>query len=217
MITVDNLSKSFGHHLIWKDLSTQFDAGKLHALTGPSGAGKTTLLNCVGLLDKPTAGTILLDDQPLTGISTRAQQRYRRNRLGYLFQNYALVDNATVTFNIRIALGPGRLTTARRQIIASALDAVGLPGYQKRPVYQLSGGEQQRVALARLIAKKADIILADEPTGALDDTNSTMVITTLRGMADNGATVLIATHNHTIIDACDTQLNIPHTGDTQER
>ena len=212
MITINNLTKRFGDHLVWEGLSTQFDAGHLHALTGPSGAGKTTLLNCVGLLEQPTTGTILLDNQPLTDIPTRAQQRYRRNRLGYLFQNYALIDNATVTFNLRIALGPGHLTASRKRTIASALDAVGLAGYQQRPIYELSGGEQQRVALARLIVKKADIILADEPTGALDDDNAAMVITTLRTMANNGATVLIATHNHTVINACDTHLDIPHNG-----
>ena len=126
------------------------------------------------------------------------------------FQNYALVENATVSFNLRIALGPGHLTKAKRAAQASALDAVGLEGYEKRPIYELSGGEQQRVALARLIIKQSDIIMADEPTGALDDTNSRMVVDTLRTMAGRGATILIATHDHTVIDACDTTLNVKH-------
>ncbi|WP_300765888.1 ATP-binding cassette domain-containing protein [uncultured Bifidobacterium sp.] len=151
-----------------------------------------------------------MDGRPLIGISSGACQRYRRTRLGYLFQNYALVENATVSFNLRIALGPGRLTKAKKAGQASALDTVGLSGYERRPIYELSGGEQQRVALARLIVKQSDIIMADEPTGALDDANSSMVIDTLRTMADQGATILIATHDHTVIDACDTTLNVNH-------
>lgn len=210
MITVTNLSKRFGDHAVWSNLNTSFAKGQLHAITGPSGSGKTTLLNCIGLLEKPTSGSIDLDGRPLIGISSGACQRYRRTRLGYLFQNYALVENATVSFNLRIALGPGRLTKAKKAAQASALDTVGLSGYERRPIYELSGGEQQRVALARLIVKQSDIIMADEPTGALDDANSTMVIDTLRTMADQGATILIATHDHAVIDACDTTLNVNH-------
>lgn len=147
-----------------------------------------------------------MDDARIDNVGSGAQQKYRRERLGYLFQNYALVENQSVTFNMRIALGPGHLSRANKHMIAESLTKVGLAGYEKRPVHQLSGGEQQRVALARLMAKKADVILADEPTGALDDSNSAMVIDTLRGFADAGATVLIATHDHTVMDACDTRL-----------
>ncbi|MEK0216082.1 ATP-binding cassette domain-containing protein [Bifidobacterium mongoliense] len=210
MITLTDLSKSFADHTIWSHVSKSFDAGHLHAITGPSGSGKTTLLNCIGLLEQPTSGSIDLDGRPLTGIRPSACQRYRRTRLGYLFQNYALIENAAVSFNLRIALGPGHLTKSKRRAIANALGAVGLTGYERRPIYQLSGGEQQRVALARLIVKKADIILADEPTGALDDMNSSMVIDTLKDMATHGATVLIATHDHTVLDACDTRLDLGH-------
>lgn len=208
MITVTNLTKSFGPHTIWSDMNATFEPGLLHAITGPSGSGKTTLLNCIGLLEKPTSGTISLDGKPLTGIRQGECQRYRRTRLGYLFQNYALVENATVTFNLRIALGPGRLGKQRKETVANALSTVGLSGYENRPIYQLSGGEQQRVALARLIVKQADVILADEPTGALDDANSAMVIDTLKTMAAGGATILIATHDHSVIDACDTHLDV---------
>lgn len=209
MIRISGLTKSFGAHMLWSGLDYKFAGGKLHAITGPSGSGKTTLLNCVGLLEKPTDGQILLDDAPLTGLSGRSQQRYRRTRLGYLFQNYALVDNATAAFNIRIGLAPGRLTAGKKAIIADALNTVGLSGFEARRVYELSGGEQQRVALARLIAKRADVILADEPTGALDDSNTSMVLNTLQAMADGGATILIATHDHTVMDACSSRLVIP--------
>ena len=146
--------------------------------------------------------------EAITGIPTRRQQRYRRDRLGYLFQNYALIENQTPEFNLRIGLGPGVLTAAKRRRIAEALERVGLKEHGREPVYRLSGGEQQRVALARLIVKRADVILADEPTGALDEENSTMVLDTLRGMAREGASVVIATHDRRIVAACDDHVRL---------
>lgn len=138
------------------------------ALTGPSGAGKSTLLNCLGLLDEPTGGSITVDDATVTGLNSGRARRFRRDKLGYLFQNYALIDSASVETNLALATGGSRRTTA--PLFKAALAQVGLTGREKSPVHQLSGGEQQRVALARLIVKQPTIILADEPTGALTPT-----------------------------------------------
>ena len=208
MIAIDHLTKRFGRRTLWEDLCFEVPSGAMHALTGPSGCGKTTLLNCIGLLEEPTGGTVNIDGEAITGIPTRRQQRYRRDRLGYLFQNYALIENQTPEFNLRIGLGPGVLTAAKRRRIAEALERVGLKEHGREPVYRLSGGEQQRVALARLIVKPADVILADEPTGALDEENSTMVLDTLRGMAREGASVVIATHDRRIVAACDDHVRL---------
>ena len=199
MIAIDHLTKRFGRRTLWEDLCFEVPSGAMHALTGPSG---------IGLLEEPTGGTVNIDGEAITGIPTRRQQRYRRDRLGYLFQNYALIENQTPEFNLRIGLGPGVLTAAKRRRIAEALERVGLKEHGREPVYRLSGGEQQRVALARLIVKRADVILADEPTGALDEENSTMVLDTLRGMAREGASVVIATHDRRIVAACDDHVRL---------
>lgn len=127
--------------------------------------------------------------------------------LGYLFQNYALIENATVQANLDVALGGWRGRNNRKGYEA-ILERVGLAGRAKEKVYRLSGGEQQRVALARLLVKQPLVVLADEPTAALDGGNADMVIETLRDMATNGCAVVIATHNPRVERACDTTFKI---------
>ncbi|MFE3741184.1 ATP-binding cassette domain-containing protein [Streptomyces sp. NPDC059134] len=210
MIDIAGLSKSFGTRVLWQDLTFTIEAGRMLALTGPSGSGKSTLLNCLGLLDTPTAGTIGHDGRDLTGLGARRTRVYRRDTLGYLFQNYALIDNATIADNLSIAVRPARRRGAARTAPspAEALERVGLAGREKDVVHRLSGGEQQRVALARLIVKQPALVLADEPTGALDIDNTHMVIDTLRALADSGCAVVIATHDPVVRDLCDTVLDV---------
>lgn len=201
MLRIDDLSKSYGPHTLWEHLTRTVPSATMTALTGPSGSGKSTLLNCIGLLDRPDSGTITLDGRPLSGISAHRARIFRRDTLGYLFQNYALIPDTTIKENLQVALPHHRRREARR-LLEGALTQVGLVGRLREPTYHLSGGEQQRLALARLIIRQPALILADEPTGALDDDNATMVISTLRHLADGGATVLIATHNAMVRDAC---------------
>ncbi|WP_067794055.1 ATP-binding cassette domain-containing protein [Actinomadura formosensis] len=205
MITVKNLSKSFGRRTLWSDLALTAKAGEMLAVTGPSGSGKSTLLNCIGLLESPTSGQILYEGTDTTRFGRRAARRFRRDVLGYLFQNYALIENATVAENLDIA-SPNRRDRHARHL--DALDRVGLVGREKEKVHHLSGGEQQRVALARLLVKQPSLILADEPTGALDSANAAMVIDTLRQLSDTGCTVIIATHSDYIQGRCDTTFEI---------
>ncbi|MFI5783517.1 ABC transporter ATP-binding protein [Nocardia sp. NPDC051570] len=169
--------------------------GQLATISGPSGSGKTTLLNCLALLDRPTEGRILHDRTDMTALGRRGSRRYRRDNIGYLFQHYALIEDATIADNLRLALTTRGDRSARYH---EALDRVGLAGREKDRVYQLSGGEQQRVALAQLLLKNPPILLADEPTAALDNANADMVIDTLRKLATAGATVIVATHNDRI-------------------
>jgi len=201
MIEIENVSKSFGSRTLWSGLTLNIARGEMLALTGPSGSGKSTLLNCLGLLDKPSSGAIRYQGKDITKLGRNQTRRFRRDELGYLFQSYALIDNATVSENLEIALKPRR--AQGDTTIAEVLDRVGLSGREKEKIHYLSGGEQQRVALARLMLQQPSLVLADEPTGALDHDNTTMVVDILREMSKNGCTVVIATHDESVRDRCD--------------
>ncbi|RZB15219.1 ABC transporter ATP-binding protein [Streptomyces sp. F001] len=205
MIEIENLSKSYGPRTLWSGLTFTVERSRMLALVGPSGSGKSTLLNCLGLLDAPTSGAIRHEGRDITGFGPRATRRFRRDVLGYLFQNYALIENATVAANLEVAMKPRRARKGT-PTVAEALDRVGLAGREKEQVHRLSGGEQQRVALARLIVKQPALVLADEPTGALDHDNTTMVVDVLRAMSEDGCAVVIATHDDTVRDRCDSVL-----------
>ncbi|MBT1163361.1 lipoprotein ABC transporter ATP-binding protein [Bifidobacterium hapali] len=206
-LDVRGLSKSFGDHLLWKDLGFSAHSGQMIALTGPSGSGKSTLLNCIGLLEKPDGGAIEVNGRDITRYHAHGARMFRKHTLGYLFQDYALIDNATIEENLNVAL-PHLPSRVRKTTISHALQRVGLADRQRELVYQLSGGEQQRVALARLIVKQPEVILADEPTGALDHDNADMVIHTLRDMAGNGGIVIIATHSDHVVESCDWSIQL---------
>ncbi|MFG2562753.1 ABC transporter ATP-binding protein [Streptomyces sp. NPDC048496] len=210
MIEIENLSKSYGPRTLWSGLDFTVQRGQLLALVGPSGSGKSTLLNCFGLLDSPSSGAVRHEGKDITGFGPGAARRYRRDVLGYLFQNYALIENATVAANLEVAMKPRR-RRGNSPTVADALERVGLDGRQKEQVHRLSGGEQQRVALARLIVKQPALVLADEPTGALDHDNTTLVVDILRTMSDDGCAVVIATHNDAVRDRCDTVLTVGST------
>ncbi|MFE6282589.1 ABC transporter ATP-binding protein [Streptomyces sp. NPDC057877] len=210
MIEIDNLRKSYGTRTLWSGLGFTVHAGQLLALVGPSGSGKSTLLNCLGLLDTPTSGAIRHEGRDITGFGPRAARLYRRDVLGYLFQSYALIDNATVAANLDVAMAPRR-KRAGAPTVAEALERVGLAGREQEQVHRLSGGEQQRVALARLIVKQPALVLADEPTGALDHDNAALVVDILRAMSEDGCAVVIATHDDAVRDRCDAVLTVGST------
>ena len=209
MIVVEDLSKSFGPRTLWSEVDFTVDSGEMLALVGPSGAGKSTLLNCLGLLDTVDGGEIHVDGSDIIRFGRGARRRFRRDSLGYLFQNYALIDNASVSANLDAAVAVSGLPKKRRRHeYEAALERVSLAGRAKEKIYRLSGGEQQRVALARLLVKRPTLILADEPTGALDEENEAMVIDVLRDMSRQGATVVIATHRDRVRDGCDTVFEV---------
>ncbi|MER6279665.1 MULTISPECIES: ABC transporter ATP-binding protein [Streptomyces] len=204
MIEIVKLSKTFGTRTLWSDVTRSVSRGEMVALVGPSGSGKSTLLNCIGLLDKPSSGQILYEGKDITGFGPRESRLFRRDVLGYLFQNYALIENADVAANLKVAAAPRRSLRDRSDAaVAEALDRVGLAGRQTEKVHRLSGGEQQRVALARLLVKQPSLVLADEPTGALDHNNATVVVDILREMSEAGCAVVIATHDDRVRDRCD--------------
>lgn len=193
MIEVRSASKRRGRRVLWQDLTFDVDRGEIVALVGPSGSGKSTLLDCIGHIETFDAGSILIDGVTVGG-GGRSARLVRRRHLGYLFQDFGLVPDMTVQANIDIARVPAREHRGTPVRTAAALERVGLAGRATDRAHELSGGEQQRVALARLLVKQPDVILADEPTSALDGTNASMVLDLLDEFAASGAAVVIATH-----------------------
>lgn len=182
------------------NISFDIDKGELCVIVGPSGAGKTTLLNILGGMDAPTSGTILLDGRDISKLNTRQLTDYRRTDVGFVFQFYNLVQNLTALENVELAAEICRDSLDA----ATTLDEVGLGDRMDNFPAQLSGGEQQRVSIARALAKNPKIILCDEPTGALDYNTGKAVLKLLQDTCrSTGKTVLIITHNSALTAIAD--------------
>lgn len=202
MIKVENLEKSFDNKEIIKNFNYEFLDGKITAIVGKSGCGKTTLLNILGLLDTDYKGKVLYDGVLITNESQRNE--FIRNNINYLFQNYALIDNETVEQNLLLALEYEKLSkNVKKKKINEALELVDLNEFNDKKIFTLSGGEQQRVALARVILKKGNIILADEPTGNLDVENTDKVMKILKKLKEDGKLIIIVTHSLSLANECD--------------
>lgn len=200
MLKISRATKMFNDHQIFKELSLALQSGKVYAISGASGVGKSTLLNCIATLEKLDSGTIRFQGADIIKINRR---RYFRDYLGYLFQNYALIEDATVKSNLRIAK---RYDLKHMGI---ALEQFGLDvSYLNRRVFTLSGGECQRVALARMLLKDPKIVLADEPTGALDSQNENLVLGSLRDFARMGKVVIVATHSQAVLAKADEVIHL---------
>jgi len=211
MITVSNLTKSFHKQPpLWENLSFDVPPHSITALTGPSGSGKSTLLNCIGALETPDSGSIQVFGTEVTKLGYRKARKYRHDYVGYLFQDYALIPDQTVYDNINLAARPNQIFPSKAMLtqVAEVLEQVGLAGYERRQVCELSGGEQQRVAIARLLVRPPKVVLADEPTGALDHDNSLRVIAHLRDLADGGASVVVATHSDLVAGSADQNMKV---------
>ncbi|CAM4280365.1 ABC transporter ATP-binding protein [Nocardia ninae] len=203
-IEVSKLRKTFGERLLFDNLSFTIDQGSMLAITGASGSGKTTLLNCIGLLDDYDGGKIVVNGRDLAKVGRRDRVTYFRHEVGYLFQNYALIDDDTVDENLSIACTYTKRSTGnKREWKLEALEQVGLRDKLDARVFELSGGEQQRVAVARLLIRRPSVILADEPTGALDSENRDAIMRHLGRLRDCGTTVLIVTHDPSVAAQCD--------------
>lgn len=202
------IKKSFGNNVVIDGLGIDLVAGTMTSICGPSGCGKSTFLNILGLLEP-------FDDGSLTicGIeapkSERATAKLIREHLNYLFQSYALVDDMTVEANLLMAQRYRKVSKRTKQAVASAaLEHLGLDGYGEKKVCELSGGEQQRVALARTMVKPGEILLADEPTGSLDTKNRAKVVGVLREMARSGKAVLVVTHDEWVANQSDRVISL---------
>lgn len=177
------------------DVSLRVQAGDFVAIMGPSGCGKSTLLNVLGLLDSADMGQYQFDDCELTRLSARAQDRFRRDNVGFVFQNYNLIAALSVYENIELPLLYGGLgATERHRRVRALLDQLNLLHRGHHRPAALSGGQQQRVALARAVATRPRLLLADEPTGNLDSINRQVVMRLLADLNEAGTTIIMVTH-----------------------
>lgn len=206
---MSSIDKSFGKKNICTNFNLDIEVGDMVALIGESGCGKTTLLNIMGLIEPFDGGKLkILEEEGAKPNSSRASRIIRKN-ISYLFQNFALVSNETVADNIILALKYSKDSRFEKsKLISDVLKEVGLSGYENEPVFTLSGGEQQRVALARILVNPKPLILADEPTGSLDPVNRDIIMYHLRRLNKAGATVVIVTHDKYVAEECNKVINI---------
>ena len=200
MLTLTDITRSYRTSEIetraLDAVSLEAAEGEFVAVMGPSGCGKSTLLNVIGLLDRPSAGSYRLSGTEVTGLPAAKLARLRGAHIAFVFQNFNLIDDLTVTENVEVSLLYRQGEAAAKDRIAEALDQVGMKHRAGHRPQQLSGGQQQRVAIARALAGKPSIILADEPTGNLDSANGEQVIGLLQQAAKAGTTVIMVTHSH---------------------
>lgn len=206
MIFLDNVEKVYKTDSIetvaLAKISISVSGGEFVSIMGPSGSGKSTLLNIIGLLDTPSAGTVVLNNKPITSYEDKYLATIRNKELGFIFQNFHLVPDLNVVDNVEIPLLYRNISgKERRKLALEALEKVGL---QHRPNHypsQLSGGQQQRVAIARAIVGKPQILLADEPTGNLDSAMADEVMSVLKSLnTELGTTIVMVTHDQRMAD-----------------
>ena len=194
----DHVCKALDH------VNMTLEEGKFVVILGPSGAGKSTLLNLLGGLDSPTGGKIVVDGRDISTLSRDELAEYRAEKVGFVFQFYNLIPTLTVHENVKLVdeIAPNALSATKM------LEEVGLADHLKNFPCELSGGEQQRVSIARALAKNPKILLCDEPTGALDSETGVMVLGVLRMAKDYGKTIVIVTHNQNIAKMADVVVRV---------
>lgn len=192
MIEIKNLSKKFGEHVLFEDFNLEINDGDFVCISGDSGTGKTTLLNMIGQLEPYDKGQILFDKKEVKNKKDRL--KLFREEIGFIFQNFVLMENKTVEQNLEVVRKKDRTEVTIDQV----LEMVGIADKKKSKVYTLSGGEQQRVCMARLFLKKCKYVLADEPTGSLDRKNADKIFEIFEKLNQQGKTVILVTHDENL-------------------
>ena len=212
MIELQHIWKQFGSRIIFSDLNLNFQSGMVYALIGDSGCGKTTLLNMLAKLETFDKGEIVYKEKSLTSLKN---EEFYRNELGYLFQNFGLLESQTIRENLELGL-LGKKQNKKQEkerLLLQALQAVRLDYLSlNQKIYELSGGEAQRVALAKIILKNPPLILADEPTASLDPKNSKEIMEILLELRNANRTIIIATHNPSIWKMADQVIHLSQDG-----
>lgn len=200
MIELKDICKSFGDHVVLKNFSLKINDNEFIAIIGESGAGKTTILNMISMIDKPDSGSISINGE--NSFSKKDIQNLRRYVFGYIFQNYALIENDTVKENL--LLSKKYRKNFKEKELEESLEKVGISKeYLGHKVCELSGGEQQRIAIARTMLKPCEIILADEPTGNLDTSNKEKIIHLFKELKKEGKTIVCVTHDEEMAKSAD--------------
>ena len=208
VLEVRDVTKTYGGHSATthalNGISLTIAAGEFVALMGPSGSGKSTLLNCIATIDAPTSGTIMLGGTDVSHISRSRLADFRREKLGFIFQDSNLLDSLTARENIALPLTIGRVPAAQIETgVVAAASSLGIEEVLDKYPYQMSGGQRQRVASARALVTNPQLVLADEPTGALDSKNAKLLLESLESINQSrGATVLMVTHDETAASYC---------------
>ena len=208
LVQVEEISKTYGGLRALDGVTFDVRAGEWIAIMGPSGSGKTTLINILGGLDRPTSGRAIVDGVNVGTLGERELTRYRAEKIGFVFQGFYLVPYLSAVENVMLA--QYFHSTADEVEAAEALVRVGLGDRLEHLPSQLSGGEQQRVALARALINHPKLILADEPTGNLDEANEQIVLELLRGLHRAGHTILLVTHSPEIGRMADRRIELAH-------
>jgi putative ABC transport system ATP-binding protein len=192
-----------------RGVSLRIEPGELLAVVGPSGSGKTTLLHIVGTLDRPTSGAVRIAGADITRMSDREISGFRAARLGFVFQQFFLIDGMSVLDNVAAGLlYRGIDARTRRRLAAVTLERVGLGHRLTHRPAQLSGGERQRTAIARSVVGRPALVLADEPTGNLDSASGAEIIELLKDLNRDGTTIAVVTHNHDLAGAMDRRIEL---------
>lgn len=199
-LITENLEKVFRTELVetvaLNGVSVNVNDGEFVAVMGPSGCGKSTLLNILGLLDNPTNGSYKIDDVEVAHLKEKERTKYRRGKIGFVFQSFNLIEEMTVEENIALPLTYlDYSATERKRLVKEVMQNLNIAHRAKHYPNQLSGGQQQRVAIARAVVTKPGLILADEPTGNLDSKNGSDVMSTLKELNAQGTTIVMVTHS----------------------
>ena len=210
LITLKNVKKEYGkNQVLFENLSLEIEKGEFVGLVGKSGAGKTTLLNIIGLITDISEGTITIDSHKNLSMNGENAMILRSYTIGYLFQNYGLIEDESVLWNLKLALEYKKVKKEEKpKLINKYLKQFELSDMLNKKVYQLSGGEQQRIAIIKLILQGSQIILADEPTSGLDKENELIVMKLLKELNEKGITIIMVTHNMNLCDCFSRVINV---------
>jgi putative ABC transport system ATP-binding protein len=208
LLELQNISKIYGNLTALRDINLSVKQGEWLAIMGPSGSGKTTMMNIIGCMDKPSTGSVILDGVDISRANAKSLTTTRRDKIGLIFQQFHLINYLTALENVMVAQYYHSLPDEKEAM--EALSRVGLAARAKHLPSQLSGGEQQRVCIARALINYPSLILADEPTGNLDEANENIVINIFKKLHAEGSTIIVVTHDPEVAEDAERTVVLEH-------